>query len=159
MKTRKMIPVAVLAAVVVLFMGAAFSWPDPFNGKPDFKPGKDFGYFIWHDHFGWNVAPSTSGQEHVFSGDIKSNSQIWIGVKRPLGRGEFIRKEGNTVLRFRLLVAGEDEGFTFGTKGSKATFHLHIDGQEVATDKVFLGAGKTNPKENPFSAEIPSLIW
>ena len=41
-----------------------------FDGKPEFKEGKAFGYFIWRDGDTWKVRWTTFGAEKRFTGSV-----------------------------------------------------------------------------------------
>lgn len=158
-RMKRFVPIVVLAVTLIFAAGAVWAWQDVFTGKPEFTPGKDFGYFVWHDNHGWTVKTSTAGDVHVFAGEITSNCRIHYISKCALEPGEYFEKVGHRILRFRLFSSGDKRYFNFATNGSKVSFHLHLDGAEVPLDKVFLGAGKATPKELPILAERPSKIW
>ena len=64
-----------------------------FDGRPEFKEGKAYGYFIWRDGDTWKIRWTTFGAEHRFNGrivleggDFKSFKRIDVDEERKVIR-------------------------------------------------------------------------
>ena len=64
-----------------------------FDGRPEFKEGKAYGYFIWRDGDTWKLRWTTFGAEHRFNGrivleggEIKSFKRIDVDEERKVIR-------------------------------------------------------------------------
>jgi parallel beta-helix repeat protein len=98
------------------------------EGKPDFIPGTDLGYFIWYDATGWHVKCSSDAEVHVFNGTIKANSDVTT----------FIR-----------TVPGGGESTLYLEPYAKVEFDIYIDGVR-SPELTFIGSGEMNPISIPF---------
>jgi hypothetical protein len=64
-----------------------------FDGRPEFKEGKAYGYFIWRDGDTWKLRWTTFGAEHRFNGrivleggELKSFKRIDVDEERKVIR-------------------------------------------------------------------------
>lgn len=76
----------ILAASVVLVgmsipIGADVN-ADRFNGKPEFREGKDLGYFVWKDGDTWKLRWTTFGADHRFTGRVTAEGGELRSLKR-----------------------------------------------------------------------------
>lgn len=53
-----------------------------FDGRPEFKEGKAYGYFIWRDGDTWKLRWTTFGAEHRFNGRIVLEGGEFKSFKR-----------------------------------------------------------------------------
>lgn len=58
-----------LAAVPLLFPAAALD-EDMFLGRPEFKEGRDLGYYVWREGNLWHVRWTTYGARRHFTGHV-----------------------------------------------------------------------------------------
>lgn len=53
-----------------------------FNGKPEFREGKDLGYFVWKDGDTWKLRWTTFGADHRFTGRVTVEGGELRSLKR-----------------------------------------------------------------------------
>ena len=70
-----------IVAVALLAVGLLAAAPPQvtndvamFDGKPTFKEGKDYGYYIWRDDDTWHVRWTTLGARRVFRGIVRARN-------------------------------------------------------------------------------------
>lgn len=82
---RRVTLVLVLAAAVAVALGATPQpWMDKntFNGRPTFKEGRDFGYYVWREGDTWHVRWTTLGAMRRFSGTVTADGGDLESLKR-----------------------------------------------------------------------------
>jgi len=180
MKKRCLITV-LIALFLIALSGSAFAWSPKLEGKPDqFALGASNGYYIWHDDNGFHVWTTTRGKEHVFSGTIKTDGDIyrirgnrleegdsfkeysdnhekkWFEVSDNRGRKHYAvaGREvdcDNDKIRFKFDTAGGSDGIDFRIKNaSYVEFELFVDGHRINTKQIFIGDDGWHPHRNTF---------
>ena len=76
-----------MAFVMALLAGASMTLHAAtaaarFDGKPEFKEGKAFGYFIWRDGDTWKVRWTTFGAQKHFTGHVDVEGGVLTSFKR-----------------------------------------------------------------------------
>lgn len=99
------------------------------EGMPNYTPGEDLGYFIWHDNAGWHIRFSADYSQHVFEGTITAN--------------------GDVTTFTRTVSGGEEKILDIGEYDS-VTFDILLDG-EYTPGLVYIGTNNTNPADMPFT--------
>ncbi len=72
--------VAVLACLAVVPLAAIDV--SGFDGRPTFKEGDSFGYYLWKDGDTWKVRWTTFGGQHRFTGLVRAEGGDIIDLKR-----------------------------------------------------------------------------
>ena len=67
---RRTLTTIAFALVAIAPVASAQTLAARFDGRPEFKEGKAYGYFIWRDGDTWKVRWTTFGAEHRFNGRI-----------------------------------------------------------------------------------------
>lgn len=83
---------------LIALTGSVFAWSGKadVSGKPDeFSPNGQKGYYIWQDGSGFHIWTTTRGQEHVFSGVIRTDGTLFNIKGHNLERGDYLRNDSN----------------------------------------------------------------
>ncbi len=90
---RRILTTIAFALVAIAPVVSAQTLAARFDGRPEFKEGKAYGYFIWRDGDTWKVRWTTFGAEHRFNGrimleggEIKSFKRIDVDEERKVIR-------------------------------------------------------------------------
>ena len=90
---RRMLTTIAFALVAIAPAVSAQTLAARFDGRPEFKEGKAYGYFVWRDGDTWKVRWTTFGAEHRFNGrialeggEIKSFKRIDVDEERKVIR-------------------------------------------------------------------------
>ena len=90
---RRTLMAIVFAQVAVAPVASAQTLAARVDGRPEFKEGKAYGYFIWRDGDTWKLRWTTFGAEHRFNGrivleggEIKSFKRIDVDEERKVLR-------------------------------------------------------------------------
>jgi len=65
--------------LAVFVFGAEAFW---FDGRPEFKEGSDFGYYVWRDGDKWHVRWTTMGRIRRFTGNVVAEGGRLESLKR-----------------------------------------------------------------------------
>ena len=139
--------------LVLAFGSSAFAWSPRLEGKPDnFAAGASRGYYIWHDGAGWHVWTATRGQEHEFSGVVRTNGKLADPHGRRLEFGDFYRLSPNRdTLTFRFNTTGGEDGLNFQVDGGRyVEFDLFVDGQRINRKDIYIGDRGWHPSGSDF---------
>ena len=139
-------------ALVFLLAGSALALKPPaFQGKPAFKAGSALGAYVWHDSDGLHARFTTRGKLRHFTGKICTPKKIKTLTAVKLEKVDSVRigPKGHCI-HLDLKTAAGIDGFDFRAAGKLITFDLEIDGKQLKTDKIRIGTGSLNPKQNPF---------
>lgn len=147
----------VLSALVGLFMmgmtTSAFAWSPELEGSPDdFHMGKNQGYFIWHDDAGLHLRTTTKGQNHVYTGVLRTDGRFVNvhGVRLENDDRYKITSFGHK-LEFRFETIGASDGIDFRVDGGdKVDFDLFVDGHKISPKKIYGGEDNWHPRSNSF---------
>jgi hypothetical protein len=103
-----------------------------FDGRPQFKEGKAFGYFIWREGDTWKVRWTTFGADR---------------------EEDHINQESEHEIRFAARTDDDLDGFDFkvGQRTDRIRFRLQIDGRTRA-EEIEIGARNSHPDEDPLVA-------
>ncbi len=71
-----------LSVCFVLFAPAASAQTELFDGKPEFKEGKDMGYFVWREGDTWKLRWTTTGAMRHFTGHVTAEGGELKSLKR-----------------------------------------------------------------------------
>ncbi|MDQ7824742.1 MAG: hypothetical protein RDV48_18215 [Candidatus Eremiobacteraeota bacterium] len=143
---------AIAAFLAMVCLGVAWAdWPDYCMGRPQFTPGKSYGYFIWKVDC-WHLRTSTKEERKVFEGTISSDQDITIVHRDNMepDNGDFVTRVSNNQIMFRLTTEGDEDGFGFNTNGKYLIFDLKRDGVHVWTEHITVGDDNWHPSSNPF---------
>lgn len=151
---KKLFSVLVASLLVLVFCGSAFAWAPRVEGKPDaFEQGKSRGYFIWHDDNGLHMWTTTRGQQHRFSGVIRTDGRIVdVQGKRLEGGDRFGVGPERHELKFDFETAGGDDGVNFRIEGGdRVNFELFIDGHRINPGEIHIGDRGWHPERSEFT--------
>jgi sugar lactone lactonase YvrE len=100
-------------------------------GKPDFRAGKELGYFIWKDNGGWwHLQWSGDGDLHQFAGTLHSTTPIVDFKPVSVESNDTISAEVNRIDFSGAAGQGMD-GFNFKVEPEAIlTFDLRLDGAQ-----------------------------
>lgn len=151
---KKLFTMLVVSLSVLAFCSSAFAWSPRTEGKPDtFDPGENLGYFIWHDENGLHMWTTTRGQDHVFSGVIRTNGRFVDTHGRRLELGDFyhISSDRDTIT-FKFTTAGGEDGLNFKiADGNYVNFDLFMDGHRINHREIYIGDRGWHPRNSDFS--------
>jgi hypothetical protein len=71
-----------LAAVVVALPVGGHAQEGAYAGRPTFREGRDFGYYVWHEGNTWHVRWTTLGATHRFTGHVVAEGGRLDDLKR-----------------------------------------------------------------------------
>jgi len=77
---KQWLSVVLVGFFLIALTGSALAWSGKadVDGKPvQFSPGGPKGYYIWQDDHGFHIWTTTRGEEHVFSGVIRTDGRIY----------------------------------------------------------------------------------
>jgi hypothetical protein len=74
--------VFLMALVSVTVVGQRAADDARFDGKPTFKSGDGYGYYVWREGETWKVRWTTFGQEHRFQGNVRTDGGAFADMKR-----------------------------------------------------------------------------
>jgi hypothetical protein len=144
---------AALAAVVTApcALAGKDNQKEVWKGQPEYNKGESRGYFIWGDDEGWHVRWMSKGAKHIYSGNVTSD--VGLDKFHPVSRDskDFIKPEGNKMIRFDAKAKEVMDGFNFHASPSTHVlrFELNIDGKKAPVDEVKLGRNKTRASAVP----------
>lgn len=150
---RKLFSMFVVSLLVLSFCSSAFAWSPRIEGRPDsFDPGASRGYFIWHDESGFHVWTSTRGNQHEFSGVIRTNGRFHDTHGQRLEWNDFARVDSDrNMITFKFNTAGGEDGLNFRVAGgSYVDFDLFIDGHRIDRKEIHIGDRGWHPESNDF---------
>ncbi|HLH27206.1 MAG TPA: hypothetical protein VK066_32200 [Chloroflexota bacterium] len=134
---------------------AAYAWPGVVEGRPTmFQPGARGGYYIWHNEdedTHWHIETTDRpGFNHLYTGAIRTDG-TFVNVSGVQSEGDdWVRQEGNGVLRFHFHTFSGIDGVRFSIDGgSTLAMNLFRDDAPVALDRIYLGRDGSHPRSNP----------
>lgn len=177
---KKWLVFSLVAMFIIAFTGSAFAWSEGLDGKPDqFYPGGPKGYYIWRDDHGFHVWTTTRGEQHVFSGVIRTDGTFrhvrghrleegdsftygdvqerhWFDFSSGDRRNYFsfggreVHLE-NDKIHFKFDTAGGSDGLNFRIKdGSYVDFDLFIDGHPIRHREIYIANSGWHPEGHHF---------
>jgi hypothetical protein len=178
---KKWLIVSLLSMFLFALTSSAFAWSPNLNGKPDqFYPDGPKGYYIWHDEHGFHLWTTTRGEEHVFSGVIRTDGRFFHVRGHRLEAGDslkvysdvqdkfwfnfsednvenhfaFVGREvnmENDKIHFKFDTTGGSDGLNFRVKdASFIDFDLFIDGHPIPHRKIYIGDRGWHPDSHNF---------
>lgn len=129
----------------------ATSWPAASGGFPYVTAKSPEGYYVGQSHGWFTLYVTQPGASTVdFTGTIKSTGLI-LDLSSTKDEGQdYVKLQGSSTLKFRLVNHGDLDGFTFYAGcGSMITFRLSVAGLTAPSNEIFLGAASGHPAENP----------
>jgi hypothetical protein len=73
---------AVVAAMVVAAVSLGAAEKGMFEGRPEFKEGRELGYYVWVDGDTWHVRWTTMGGQRRFAGQVTGEGGDLKSLKR-----------------------------------------------------------------------------
>ena len=150
---KKIYSIFILSVLILSFCSSAFAWSPRLEGKPDnFDPGQSRGYFIWHDKNGLHVWTTSRGQNHEFSGVIRTNGKFANLSDQRFERNDFYKLSSKRdVITFKFKTDGGVDGLNFKVEGGQyVDFDLFIDGHRVNPKDIHIGDRGWSPKGSDF---------
>ncbi|MBP2626079.1 MAG: hypothetical protein H6Q68_790 [Firmicutes bacterium] len=95
---KKWFIITLVGLFLIALTGSVFAWSGKADvgGKPDeFSPNGQKGYYIWQDKNGFHIWTTTPGEEHVFSGVIRTDGTLFNIKGHNLERGDYLRKDSD----------------------------------------------------------------
>ncbi|MCI0551445.1 MAG: PKD domain-containing protein [Anaerolineae bacterium] len=120
--------------------------------KPDYKPGKVKGYYLWVDPatYEWTLAWSGDGKDHNFTGEILADSSLTYISDAGLETGDSAVVDGNNLTITASENSGEDSvTFKPSWDVTELTIRLKIDGAYYPYNIHMGGLGEV-PGTSPF---------
>lgn len=152
---KKRVSIVVMLVVAILSLtGSVFAWSPHLEGRPDaFRMGNSRGYFIWQDQDGLHLRTTTRGQEHVFSGVIRTNGRFVDVERKQLEHGDFCRvNPDRDTITFRFTTTSGSDGMDFRVRdGERLNFDLFIDGHKINPHEIYLGERGWHPRSSDFT--------
>jgi hypothetical protein len=151
---KKMTTVLLVLFILVAGSGYALAWAPQLQGKPyQYKPGESRGVFIWRDRDGLHLRTTTRGQEHVFSGVIRTDGRFADVCGVRMEGNDFIRlSRDRDTITFRFRTAGGEDGIDFRVwESERLSFDLFIDGHRIDTRNIYVGYRGWHPYRNEFT--------
>jgi len=147
----------VLVTGSALLLAAAWSIPaaalpnEDFQGRPEFKVGKELGAFVWHDEDGQHVRFTTKGKVvRKFHGKVCSDKILKLDpFELEPADSANIGPEGHCVM-FEFTTDGLVDGFDFRAEGAVLTYDFQMDGKQLPEALIRVGRNNKHPKESPF---------
>ena len=128
----------------------ASPWPALSNGYPHVVAYGPEGYYIGQSNGWFTVYATHPGTSIVdFTGAISTDGLILhVSSTKDEGR-DFVKLQGSSELKFRLVDHGSLDGFTFFAGcGSLIKFRLDIANAKAPTSEIFLGATASDATRN-----------
>jgi hypothetical protein len=124
---RKLLGTVCLGLLIIALSGSALAWSGRavLDGKPvQFNPGASYGYYVWQDDHGFHIWTSVRGQQHIYSGDIKTD-------------GVFYRVSGHRLESDDSFKVYSDiqEHYWFKFSEGDTGKHFFVDGRTVDLEK------------------------
>jgi hypothetical protein len=79
---RRGLAVAIAAAFALALPIPGQAQAPAFDGRPAFREGRDFGYYVWRDGRTWHVRWTTRGVQHRFTGHVVAEGGRIDDLKR-----------------------------------------------------------------------------
>jgi hypothetical protein len=157
----------IVAGLFVSASGAALAAPsvslaadiDPAGKPAKFEAGNAASYYVWRDGQGWHLRTTTKNRKRTFQGAVRV-----LGGEFGAVNTDGLEKRGDKAdcwklsddrkeLTFNLQTEKALDGFDFRLKGgaTRVEFSLKIDGEEIKTGRIFIGAAGGHPEATDFS--------
>jgi len=109
--------------------------------KPNYRPGKDLGYFIWQGPKNvWTICASGDGKGHKLKGKITADDGFCRTKPFLYEKGQDKYRVGNDEIRFRAWVGPHHDCLRFATASEEVSFDLYMDGRSA--NLVYFGPDK-----------------
>jgi hypothetical protein len=120
---------------------------------PALGPSDPVGYYIWGGDDDIHVRTHGPGGQHHFVARITSNGVFENVDSVRLENRDSVRVvDGGHTLVLDFHTYDATDGVNFDVRGgSYVTFDLELDGHQIHTDRIFLGANRHHPRSNPFT--------
>jgi len=147
----------VLTLLVTLFFTSyAFAaYSSNFDERPAaLESGKSTGYFLWQDKDGLHLRTISTGAAHGFSGTVRTDGRFEDIFEKYKGNNEdyFDVSKSQNKIAYNFTTSEEEEGIDFKLSyGSYVKFSLALDGEPIATEKIFIGKDGWHPARNEFT--------
>jgi len=151
---KKAFSLLVCTLLIFVFASSAFAWAPRVEGKPDaFDPGATRGYFIWHDWNGLHLWTTTRGQEHHFSGVIRTDGRFINVHGKRLESDDWYRVGPERhEMNFDFTTSGGLDGVNFEIEGGDhVNFDLFIDGHRINPEEIYIGDRGWHPDQDDFT--------
>jgi hypothetical protein len=124
------------------------------HGQPDMGAGDGVGYWLWKDDKGLHLRTTTRGQEHVFSGTIRTAPEssfehvTEVRFEDTAQNHDRMVQADDDLIRFRFHTWDGTDGVDFQLDGPGFCVQLADAGAE-ATNRTHLGGGQVKPNALP----------
>ncbi|MDE2126437.1 MAG: hypothetical protein KGJ62_07595 [Armatimonadetes bacterium] len=117
------------------------------DGKPKINPGKQVGYFIWHEGNTVSIVVTDKALKgQYFVGRVRLNNGV---ITNPIGlKGEDDKRVqvlDTSNIRFRFKTKHAEDGVTFNIAPGATQLYVNLDWLGHPTYHVYLGKSKTEP--------------
>ena len=180
---KKWLITTLVGLFLIALTGSVFAWSGKadVSGKPDdFSPSGHMGYYIWQDDDGFHIWTTTRGEEHVFSGVIRTDGRLFNVRGHRLEQGDSFktyedvkgnswfdghgRNKGNRFsaggrdvnyendqIRFKFNTTGGSDGLNFRIQNANfVDFDLYIDGHPINRRAIHIGESGWHPYSHNF---------
>jgi len=180
---KKRLIVMLVGLFLMAFTGSVFAWSGnaDISGKPDdFSTGGHKGYYIWQDDEGFHIWTTTRGEEHVFSGVIRTDGDIVALRGQNLERNDIVQTDENhnrhslfdafdrgignafnhgdreiktqrDQIRFKFDTTGGSDGLNFNLRNARyIDFDLYIDGHPINRREIHISESAWHPTASKF---------
>lgn len=132
---------------------------DPAGKPAKYEAGNAASYYVWRDRQGWHLRTTTKARKRTFQGAVRvlggefgvvnTDGLEARGDKADCWKLSDDRKE----LTFNLQTEKAFDGFDFRLMGgaTRVEFSLKLDGEEIKTERIFIGAAGGHPEATDFS--------
>lgn len=180
---KKWLITSLVGLFLIALTGSVFAWSGKADvgGKPDdFSVNGHMGYYIWQDDDGFHIWTTTRGEEHVFSGVIRTDGRLFKIKGHRLEEGDSFKKYGdvkenswfnghdrsegkrffgggrdvnydNEQIRFKFNTTGGSDGLNFRINDANyVEFDLYMDGRPINRKAIHIGDEGWRPISNKF---------
>lgn len=179
---KKLLVITLVGLFLMSLTGSAFAWSGSASveGQPDqFQMSRANGYYIWQDEHGFHVWTTTRGEEHVFSGAIRTDGKFVNVRGHRLEQGDSLKVDSdvqgrpwflssdnnrkhlffggrevnyeNDKIHFRFDTNGGSDGVNFHIEdASYLEFDLFIDGHPIPRREIHISDDGWHPQSHKF---------
>jgi hypothetical protein len=154
-----------LAAAAALLLAAvpaslAAEPQRPLDTTPTINHDNPTGYYLWRTNDGGTFHLRTHGpdKQHDFDAVLRTDGTFENvdPVRLDQANGDHVDlRDGGHELAIHFHTYDFTDGVNFTVRdGGHVHFNLKLDGQDIATDSIFIGANGRHPQNNPFSIKL-----
>jgi hypothetical protein len=138
--------------------------PNPIGFPKKAGPGGVGVYRVWYEDGMWHLRTSTENSEGkkdtllVFTGSVRCDAKLTVEAKKlEKGNGKtsdrLVPHQDGKGFDFRFATYGatDQADFKIDARGKTLKFALQLDGEKVATTRIFIGAEGRHPEKSEFT--------